>query len=166
MRKLIVAATLVLAAVAVPARAADETPSSAFLAALRAAQKEVPSGILLLGRAESKGTLFGFYFLVKGKVREIEVHARQKTIVKNEIVPSPDPDENVDPAAVEAARNYSGAKLPYARYLEIAMETVQGDPSRIEVALSNGKLVMKVTFGTGDSAQTVVIDMATGKVIK
>jgi uncharacterized membrane protein YkoI len=167
MRKVVCAAVLALGIAAVPAHAGDDQANVSLRTALKVAQKQVQSGILLLARSEGQGARFGFYFLVRGKIREVEVHGRTKKIIKDEGDVTPDPNENLDPAAVEAARNYSGGKLPYDRYLEIAMETIKDtEPSRIEVSLSNGKLVMKVSFGSGDSAQTVLLDMATGKVIK
>jgi hypothetical protein len=141
-----------------------------FKTALKMAQADLPGGILLLGRSEVKGlnSAWGFYIFFDGRIFEIEyAGSRPVKKIKHEVI-EPQKDVNISPGILNAVRRYTGAKLPYNRYLEIALRTAPsaGGPIRIEVQERNGRLAMVVGLGNnGTVERSVVLDMGTGRVI-
>jgi hypothetical protein len=141
-----------------------------FKTALRLAQSDLPGGILLLGRAEVKGAnkAWGFYIYFQGRIFEIEYGGgRPVKKIKQEVI-EPQKELNISPDIIGAVRRYTGAKLPYNRYLEIALRTAPaaGGPIRIEVQERNGRLAMVVGLGNnGTVERSVIMDMGTGRVI-
>jgi hypothetical protein len=132
------------------AQCTDLTLSEAMTIALQ----QYPGGLILLGRSEKTGIIWGFYILYNKKLYEVELVKKGGKMDKKQEVTAPSVT-NVPPEVIAAAMKYTGAKLPMTRYIEIAKEG-GGEPTQIKVILSpKGKLLVQVG--------SVTLDLATGK---
>lgn len=131
-----------------------------FDEALRVAVQQKPPGILVLARFETKGRV-GLYFKDGKRLYEVEI-ARGGKVEKNEATES-DAKQNIGKDVLDALANYRGAKLPYARYAEIAREAGGSGVVGLQMGLSNGTLVVTATLEGGGK---VTMDLGTGKVVK
>lgn len=148
----------------------DKPKSQEFIKATQIAQAEMPGAQLILSRVEKKGC-FGFYFLVNGRIFEIEVNAKKFKVDKaKEIdeIPSdelntPDALQQVIDAFAKLPMVKGVAKLPSHFYFEKAIKASNVDgPTQVTMTIKDGKLVLVVQTDSG----TITIDAATGAIIK
>lgn len=145
--------------------AAQAKKGLTFQQALQQAQQAHPGAILIRGRVEMGGRIFGFYFFLEGRITEYELDLNG-TVVKN---------VTTDPASGTAGGQIGGvsgdvvallgkstkekAKLPDGRLLELAGEALKDAPIKeMKYDIQDGKLVTK--FGT------LVLDAQTGKPVE
>lgn len=141
----------------IPAAPAQKASGQQFLAALAAAQAQVPGGTLIRARTEMLNMLpvNGFYFFFKGTVIEIEIDQDLKVIKNTQKDPVPVAQ---DVATMIEKQTKGKAKLPDGRLFEIAAKALKNAPLKdLKYAIVDGKLVLQV----GD----LTIDAQTGNII-
>lgn len=161
---------------------AQDTGQS-FGDSLGVAQGKVNGGYLIRARLEMKKgiPIFGFYFRDDdGNILEIEVDANSKKIVKEQKTdtippgidvgePNADPDEKpgiLDAAVAQAIKDRKRAKIPFGRFLQTALtQYPNGKPIRMQVAVSNGKLLIILDIDVDGKVKRLTIDPVTGKVL-
>lgn len=168
----LVLALAALCLVTAPAQSQSTSKDFSFVDAIEKGQEMVGGGTLLMARVERKNgsVAYGMYFLIKNYVMEIEIstHAR---VIKSKTgggIPrdGTGPEDAVNPALLEAIAKRKGAKMPYARFFELAKDKVGGNPVGVELQLNQDKLQMKVDMEDGGNKSSVIIDVTDGKIVK
>ncbi len=159
-RYALAAAAAVALAAATPAAAQQPAPpkTDPMTDALAIAQALVPGGVLVKGRNETSkagAPIFGFYFWVDGKLREIEI--TPSGMVHKDTNKTPDPVSE-DVAALITAKGRQRVKLPDGRLAEIAAGALNGTPISSITYFRRGDRLL-VRFGT------VTLDSETGQVV-
>lgn len=154
-RYALIAAAAVALSTASPASA--QTKGITFNDALGIAQAQVPGGILIKGRAENNktaGAVFGFYFWVDGKMREVEITTAGEVFKDSNNTPDPISRDVASLISAKGAR----AKLPDGRLAEIAANALNGAPVTSVAFVRQGDQLL-AQFGT------VTLDASTGRVV-
>jgi len=152
-RVVMMALTLPLLLIYGTTTASAQATNVNFGQAYALAQAKAPKGQLVKARQEKNNTIFGFYFLVKNKLTEIEISATGKVVKIN---------DGTDPIPQDVQtmlqQNKGKAKMPVGRLMELSSEALNGiQPTSVAYAVVGKKLVFK--------ADDVVLDARTGEVV-
>jgi hypothetical protein len=155
-RYALLAAAAVALSTASPA-SAQTKGGVTFSDALGIAQAQVPGGILIKGRAENNkvaGQVFGFYFWVDGKMREVEITTAGEVYKDSNNTPDPISRDVATLISAKGAR----AKLPDGRLAELAASALNGAPVTSVAFVRQGDQLL-AQFGA------VTLDASTGRVV-
>lgn len=148
----------------------DKPKNQEFIKASQIAQAELPGAQLIMSRVEKKGC-YGFYFLVNGRIFEIEINEKKFNIDKaKEVDEIPSDDLNTPEALQQVVQAFTMlptvkgvAKLPSHFYFEKAIKASKVDgPQQVTMTVKDGKLVLIVQTDSGK----ITIDATTGAIVK
>lgn len=161
MRMFMLCSLVALGLAQAPARAQD----IGIVAAMQIAEDKAGGGQVVVGRSEFKGGnhLYGFYFLINGRILEVEVRAPRGDVEK--VKEANDPA--ITQAVMDALKARKGSKIPLFRLVEIAMQkNANAKVARFELTTEEGKLLVLVDVVTPEKTLQLTIDPEFSKVIR
>lgn len=161
MKKLGIALVLTVSCAGITALAQQR--GSDFQSGLNIAQGLADGGQLVLARREDQRAIpvFGFYFLVDGRLIEIEISGPE--VIKNkEIKDIPDIGP-VNTKLINALKVRTKTKLPNSRFVEIALDKTKGkDVVSFTLNVVQDNIYVEVRTDGG----SVTLDLTSGNLIK